>query len=427
MKSRRIYTVFIALGAIAALAVLLATVWRPGRHAPENPLSATAKTPLGMNALYLLLRNNGVKTDFYGLPLDVLPPHVTLVVGDDFMGAVTYDWVGSDELWNLAEERGNTIVYLPPMGSKDFSGRTAAGEETENAEGPQGQALTTAQIAEERATELSPDVSRYEIPWDIDETGFIHLHTAGLPEKYFGGVSELQAGGFHPLQDVIPLPEDEKALATAQEVYFFQDTNRPFLFIGRSGRGAWVAANVSELFTNRDIGRADNAVFAYNLLSHHEEGGLAFYEAIHGYRQPAVGATGLLFQTRIGQLVLLALLGVIILLLPRMFPLGHDIERPVIEFPSTLERIRAQAELWRQGGHLKSAQNLSIESVLGIDASGDPEELVGLLRQVGYAEPRASQLAAELAGQRESRRMSGEAIRAYDRIMRRFGLIRRFA
>ena len=425
MRSRRLYAVFIVLGAIAVLAALLVSVWRPGRHAPENPLSATAKTPLGMNALYLLLRNNGVKADFYGLPLDVLPPDITLIVGDDFVGSITYDWIGSDELWKLAEERGNTIVYLPPMGSKDFSERTTA-DETEDAENPQGQALTTAQSAEEKA-ELSPEVARYEIPWEIDAAGYIHIRTSGLPEKYFGGVTELQAGGFHPLQDVIPLSEDEKALATAQEVYFFKDTDRPFLFAGRSGRGTWVAANVSELFTNRDIGRADNAVFAFNLLSNHEEGGLAFYEAIHGYRQLAAGTTALLFQTRTGQVVLLALLGIIILLLPRMFPLGHDIERPVIEFPSTLERIRAQAELWRQAGHLKSAQRLSIESVLGIDAGGDPEELVELLRQVGYAEPRASQLAAELTGQRETRRMSGEAIRAYDRIMRRFGLIRRFA
>ena len=426
MRSRRLYAVFIALGAVAVVAILLVSVWRPGRHAPENPLSATAKTPLGMNALYLLLRNNGLKADFYGLPLDVLPPDVTLVVGDDFVGSVTYDWVDADELWNLTEERGNTIVYLPPMDSKNFSDRTAT-EETESVENPQEQAPPAGQITEEIAAEFGPDVALYEIPWEIDEAGFIHLRTNGLPDKYFAGVTELQAGGFHPLEDVVPLSEDEKALATAQEVYFFEDTDRPFLFVGRSGRGTWVAANVSELFINRDIGRADNAVFAFNLLSHHEEGGLAFYEAIHGYRQPAVGTTVLLFQTRAGQLVLLALLGVLILLLPMMFPLGHDIERPVIEFPSTLERIRAQAELWRQAGHLKSAQKLAVASVLGIDVSADIETLVGLLRQIGYAEPKATHLALELTGQSETRRMSGEAIRAYDRIMRRFGLIRRFA
>ncbi len=426
MRNRRLNTALIALGAVAVLAILLVSVWRPGRHAPENPLSATAKTPLGMNALYLLLRNNGVKADFYGLPLDVLPPDVTLVVGDDFAGSVTYNWVDSDELWKLTEERGNTIVYLPPMENKDFQAKSAA-EQPEDTEDAPAQAPPGVHSPEEKAAELGPEVARYEIPWEVDAAGFIHLHTSGLPEKYFAGVTELQAGGFHPLQAIVPLSEDERAFATAQEVYFFKETDRPFLFIGRSGRGTWVAANVSELFTNRDIGRADNAVFVFNLLSHHEAGGLAFFEAIHGYAQPAVSTTALLFQTRTGQLVLLALLGVIILLLPKMFPLGHDIEQPVIEFPSTLERVRAQAELWRQAGHLQSAQKLAIQSVLGIDVSADPEELVALLRQVGYSEPRAAQLARELAGQSETRRMSGDAIRAYDRIMRRFGLIRRFA
>jgi len=424
MRSRRLYAALIALGAVALVAILLVSVWRPGRHAPENPLSATAKTPLGMNALYLLLRNNGVKADFYGLPLDVLPPEVTLVVGDDFVGPVTYNWIDSDELWKLTEERGNTIVYLPPMDSKDFLAKSAA-EKPEDAEGAQAQAPLGVQSAEEKA-ELESEVARYEIPWEVDAAGYIHLHTGGLPEKYFGGVTELQAGGFHPLQDVVPLSEDEKALATAQEVYFFKDTDRPFLFVGRLGRGTWVAANVSELFTNRDIGRADNAVFAFNLLSHHEAGGLAFYEAIHGHAQPAVGTTALIFQTRAGQLVLLVLLGILILLLPRMFPLGHDIEQPVIEFPSTLERIRAQAELWRQAGHLKSARKLAIQSVLGIDVNADSEALAGLLRQVGYPETKAAQLARELAGEGETRRIPGEAIKAYDRIMRRFGLIRRF-
>ena len=421
MRSRRLYAALIALGAVAVVAILLVSVWRPGRHAPENPLSATAKTPLGMNALYLLLRNNGVKADFYGLSLDVLPPEVTLVVGDDFVGSVTYNWIDSDELWKLTEERGNTIVYLPPMDSKDFLAKNAA----EEPEGARAQAPLGVQNAEEKA-ELEPEVARYEIPWEVDAAGYIHLHTGELPEKYFGGVTELQAGGFHPLQDVVPLSEDEKALATAQEVYFFKDTDRPFLFVGRLGRGTWVAANVSELFTNRDIGRADNAVFAFNLLSHHEAGGLAFYEAIHGHAQPALGTTALIFQTRAGQLVLLILLGILILLLPRMFPLGHDIEQPVIEFPSTLERIRAQAELWRQAGHLKSAQKLAIQSVLGIDVNADSETLVGLLRQVGYPETKAAQLARELAGEGETRRIPGEAIKAYDRIMRRFGLIRRF-
>jgi hypothetical protein len=65
--------------------------------------------------------------------------------------------------------------------------------------------------------------------------------------------------------------------------------------------------------------------------------------------------------------------------------------------------------------------------VLGIDVSTDSEALVGLLRQVGYPKTRAAQLARELVGEGDIRRMSGEAIKAYDRIMRRFGLIRRFA
>ncbi len=426
MRLSRLRVGLIVLAALAVLAIVFVAVWRPGEYAPENPLSATAKTPLGMNALYQLLRNNGVKADYYGHSLGILPREVTLVVGDDFAGPRTYEWVEAEELWELVENNGNTVIYLPPMETKGFQARNPFEEETATEEG-ETPPLPAAPAPEETPAEMGPEVKCYEIPWEIDEAGYIHLHTAGLPGKYFGGVTELQAGGFQPQQDVVALSEDEKALATAQEVYFFENTDRPFLFVGRSGRGTWVAANVSELFTNRDIGRVDNAVFAFNLLSHHEGDGLAFYEAIHGYVQPSVSPTALIFQTHLGQLILLALVGIVIILLPKMFPLGRDIERPVIEFPSTLERVRAQAEIWRQGGHLKSAQELAISSVLGIDLSEELDELESLLRQVGYPKSRAAHLARELAGPDKSRRMSPAAVKAYDRIMRRFGLIRRFA
>ncbi len=423
MNTRRIGAAVKALIAILMVVVLLLAVIRPAGYRPENPLSAVAKTPLGMNALFLLLRDHGVSASFYGLTLDVLPPEKTLVVGDDFAGERTYTWVEPDELWKLVEEQGNTVIYLPEIDDKEFQLRI----ESDNGSQTQPQGNAAAKDFPEARTELGTEVACYEVPWTIDDAGYARIYTSGLPRKYFAGTTMLEAGGFTPVE-VEQLSLDERMIAAAREVYFFENTDRPFLIIGEAGRGTWVSCTVSELFTNRDIGRGDNAVFALNLLSQHAGSNLAFYEAIHGYSESSVGSTRLLLFTWWGQLILLGILSLVVVLLPRIFPLGRDIPTPVVLFPSTLELVRAQAELWRQAGQLEEALRFAFVNATGVDSLRGPDEIAARLRSLGYPAQKASQLARSLTGgdRDRTRKLTAEAIQAYDRILRRFGTIRRY-
>jgi hypothetical protein len=292
--------------AAAAFIIVLAVVLgiyaiRSADYAPENPLSATAKTPLGMNALYLLLREEGVKADFFGQELALLPPDATLVVGDDAAATPIASAVEKAEIWRAASDNGHTVIYMPAISGKNFTPFTKAdggGKEPSTAASP------ASYPAEPRA-KLPGSTKVYDLPWQVDETGYMHINTAGIASPLFAGVTELQAGGLSPL-DLKPLAESKELLSSAREVYYFKGTGRPFLVITQLNNGTWVQANASELFTNRDIGRADNAVFAYNLMSRETKGELWFLESIHGYAAGGVGPVALLFFSWWGQLILLA-------------------------------------------------------------------------------------------------------------------------
>lgn len=417
MRSRR-PGVALKLTAVAAVVgIFLALVMRPAQHQIENPLSAMAKTPLGMNALYLLLKSEGVRVGMSGLNVDVLPPAATLVMGDDFPGTRAYLRIGLDELWRLAREQGNTVIYLPPIADREFGTVTGGREQHTHPE----TALTGGRPP------ANPDIGTvtYEVPWTVDNTGYLSLCTSGLPDKYFAGTEKLEAGGCRPSQ-VKPLAQYGDAAAAAQEVYLFAGTDRPFLLVSRSGKGTLVVCCAGELFTNRDIGRADNAVFAFNLFSRHARPELLFYEAIHGYREHSLGPGRLLLLTWWGQIVLLGLLGVGVILLPWVFPQGRHLQTPVVVFPSTRELINAQAELWRQAGHLRAALQYAVMNALGPAGSTTLDTLERRLRETGYSAPEATQHARALAGLPTGRSISPETIKAYDRILRRFGTIQRY-
>jgi hypothetical protein len=418
MKAKRNNLAAIAF--IIVLAVVLGIyAVRSADYAPENPLSATAKTPLGMNALYLLLREEGLKADFFGQDLTLLPLDATLVVGDDAPATPIASAVEKGEIWRAASENGHTVIYMPAISGKNFVPFTkldGAAKGTTASSGPTG-------FPAEPRPKLPSETKVYELPWQVDETGYMHINTASIASPLFAGVNELQAGGLSPL-DLKPLAESKELLSSAREVYYFKGTGRPGRVITQLNNGTWVQANASELFTNRDIGRADNAVFAYNLMSRETKGEIWFLESLHGYAAGGVGPVALLFFSWWGQLILLAAICGVLFLLPAIFPLGKDIETSAVVFPPTLERVRAQAEIWRHSKHQREALAFALANGLGLGADGRALELARWLEEDGVAPSKAKILAQELvAGQG---RLSPEALRAYDRIMKRHTVVRRY-
>lgn len=415
---------------IAALLLLVAAIGaymvRTADYMPENALSATAKTPLGMNALFVLLKDNGVEVNYFGQDLALLPPGATLVVGDDAPAMPIASTLERADYTKAALERGNTVIYLPPVSGKNFTSFPKAAEEAKAA----GAKPEAADVKDKAAlpAEIMPKTPKgvkvHELPWEIDDGGYIHITVDVISDPVFAGVHKLTGGGLSPY-DIKPLDASRNALESAKSIYVFEGTSRPFLVVYELGKGKWIDASASELFTNRDIGKEDNAVFAYNLLHQHEGEGVWFLESIHGYAAGGVGAPTLLFFSWWGQLILLLAFCALLFFLKQMFPLGKDIETPLIVFPSTLERVRAQAELWRHGRQARAAMRFGLAYALGLGADDAPRQLAAWLTEEGKPPAEAQQLAAEMLAGRGAR-ISPEAMRAYGRILSRHSVIRRY-
>lgn len=422
MSSKR-KQMMMAVALLVAVAAIGAYAVRTAEYAPENALSATAKTPLGMNALFTLLKQHGINADYFGQALELLPKGATLVVGDDAPLSHFTSMVEREDYTEAARGRGNTVIYLPPISHKNFDAfAQSAGGETP-AE-PERLASTRPPAQRETLPSLPLSAKVYELPWEIDSRGYIHISVEGMPEDVFTGVKKLTGGGLSPY-GIKPLDGNSELAKGARAVYYFMNTNRPFLVESAIGQGVWVEVNASELFTNRDIGKDDNAVFAYNLLRAHEGKGLLFLESIHGFAQGGVGATALLFFTWWGQLILLLTFCAFLYFLKAVFPLGKDIETPLIAFPSALERVRAQAELWRHGRHGYAALRYSIANALGLSGADATKQLAVMLAQEGFSPVAAFKLAEEMMGA-SGRRVPQETLRAYGRILRRHSVIRRY-
>ncbi len=422
MGSSRKHGLLIA-ALLLIVAVLGAFAVRTAEYLPENPLSATAKTPLGMNALFLLLRAKGAEVDFFGQALELLPPGATLVVGDDAPFKPIASAHELRDYWKAVRERGHTVIYLPPVSGKNFSA-SPQGAEAKGALPPAAVEAKKPSAPQEPLPKLPASARAYEIEWEIDCKGYIHISADGLPGAAFAGVRELTGGGLSPY-DIKPLEANSELAKGAQEVYFFKGTSRPFLVTASVGKGTWVEVSASELFTNRDIGATDNAVFAYNLLSQRQGSGIWFLESIHGYAESGVGAVALLFFSWWGQLIMLAAFCILLFFLKEMFPLGKDIDILLIAFPSTLERVRAQAELWRHGKHSYSALRFGLAHALGLGGDDAPKQLASWLKEDGHSPATASQLAAEMFAS-SGNRISPEALRAYGRLMRQHSIFRRY-
>lgn len=425
MSSSRKQWLMIA-GVLLLVAAIGAYMVRTADYMPENALSATAKTPLGMNALYLLLKDNGVEVNYFGQDLALLPPESALVVGDDAPAMPIASELERADYTKAALERGNTVIYLPPVSGKDFASFPKAAEETK-ADGTKpiaAEVKNNAALPAEVMPKAPKGVKVQELPWEIDGAGYIHITVDGITDPLFKGVHKLTGGGLSPY-DIKPLDASRNALDSAKSLYVFKGTSRPFLAVYELGKGKWIEASASELFTNRDIGKEDNAVFAYNLLSQNQGDGIWFLESIHGYAAGGVGAPTLLFFSWWGQLILLLAFCVLLFFLKHMFPLGKDIESALIVFPSTLERVRAQAELWRHGKQSRAAMRFGLAYALGIGAGDAPRQLAAWLAEEGRTPAEAQQLAAEMLTSAD-RRISPEAMRAYGRILSRHSVIRRY-
>lgn len=425
MSSSRKQWLMIA-GLLLLVAAIGAYMVRTAEYMPENALSATAKTPLGMNALYLLLKDNGVEVNYFGQDIALLPPGSTLVVGDDAPEKPVASTLERADYTKAALERGNTVVYLPPISGKSFTPLPKTAEETNSTDSkPQtAEVKDKALLPAEIMPKTPKGVKVHELPWEIDGDGYIHITVKGISDPVFAGVQKLTGGGLSPY-DIKPLEASRNALDSAKSIYVFKGTSRPFLAIYELGKGKWIDANASELFTNRDIGKEDNAVFAYNLLREHQGKGIWFLESIHGYATGGVGAPTLLFFSWGGQLILLLAFCALLFFLKQMFPLGKDIETALIVFPSTLERVRAQAELWRYGKQTRAAMRFGLAYALGLGADDAPRQLAAWLAEEGRTPAEAQQLAIEMLSS-GSKRISPEAMRAYGRILSRHSVIRRY-
>ncbi len=425
MSSSRKQWLMIA-GLLLLVAAIGAYMVRTADYMPENALSATAKTPLGMNALYLLLINNGVEVNYFGQDMALLPPGSTLVVGDDAPAMPVASELERADYTKAALERGNTVVYLPPISDKNFASFPKAAQEAKVA----GAKPEAAEVKDKAAqpAEYMPKTPKgvkvYELPWEIDDGGYIHITVEGTSDPVFAGVHKLTGGGLSPY-DIKPLDASRNAIDSAKSIYVFKGTSRPFLVTYELGKGRWIEASASELFTNRDIGKEDNAVFAYNLLSQNQGEGVWFLESIHGYAAGGVGAPTLLFFSWWGQLILLLAFCLLIFFLKQMFPLGKDVETALIVFPSTLERVRAQTELWRHGRQTRAAMRFGLAYALGLGADDAPRQLTAWLTDEGRTPAEAQQLAAEMLAGRGTRILP-EALRAYGRILSRHSVIRRY-
>jgi len=420
MKRSRGLQTLLSLAAIAAIVALLLYVAQPGGDTAENPLSATSTTPLGMNAFYQLLKSERMQPAFFGYEPEMAPYGSALFVGDDIPYSGWQRYLDRDRLWEAAAARALNVVYLPPLQDHAF-------------EPPGGAApAEPGTVARAEGGELEPPplpagVEVREIAWELGRDGYTRIFPDGVKTGALRGIRLLEAGGFSPAM-VPPLGENEKILQAARVVYLFEGTDRPFLVAAKVGRGTWTMVSASELFTNRDIGRADNVVLAYNLAADARGAGgpVYFLESIHGYSVSDTGVLNLLFFTWWGQLALFGLLGAVVIYLPSMFPLGREVVTPVVKFPSALLRVQALAEMWRKSPDRVAVRRFALATALGIEPdAGGARRAAGMLQEVGYPQSRARQLAEELVSG-EVPTMSAEAIRAYGRLVQRFGRISRF-
>jgi hypothetical protein len=425
MSSSRKQWLMIA-GLLLLVAAIGAYMVRTAEYMPENALSATAKTPLGMNALYVLLKDNGVEVNYFGQDLALLPPGSTLVVGDDAPEKPVASTLERADYTKAALERGNTVIYLPPVSGKDFASFSKMAEEAKSeVVKPKAPEVKEAIVQPaEKMPKTPKGVKVHELPWEIDSDGYIHITVNGISDPVFAGVHKLTGGGLSPY-DIKPLDASRNAIDSAKSIYVFKGTSRPFLVTYELGKGTWIDASASELFTNRDIGKEDNAVFAYNLLSQNQGKGIWFLESIHGYAAGGVGAPVLLFFSWWGQLILLLAFCLLLFFLKQMFPLGKDIETALIVFPSTLERVRAQAELWRHGRQSRAAMRFGLAYALGLGAEDASRQLAAWLTEEGRTPAEAQLLATEMLTS-GGKRISPEAMRAYGRILSRHSVIRRY-
>jgi len=359
---------------------------------------------------------------FYGHELSVLPYGSTILVGDDIPYRGWERYLDRQELWDTAGSRAANVIYLTAVQDHAF---VATNE-------PAPEDLETVTPIEDDSEALDPELGEqvevFEVPWELGSDGYTRMHTANLDSAIFKGVRLLEAGSFTPTM-VPPLSANRELAQAAREVYLFRGTDRPLVVTAQLGRGTWITVFAAELFANRDIGRADNVVFAYNVAAEAGKAGVGpvyFLESIHGYSVEDTGVLSLLLFTWWGQLALLGLVGAVIIYLPSMFPLGREVETPVVKFPSALLRVRALAEIWRRSPDQTAARKFAVAAALGIEPDTiGARKITGMLQELGYPQVRAAELANELASG-EDGRMRAEVIRAYNRLVQRFGRISRF-
>lgn len=401
---------------VTTLLVVLPILTGPSSRAGK-PLSARATNPEGLRALYLLMRKLGYPATIYMRSTALIPAGSKVVVpfseiseGEDTTGysldkinqllqrGVDVVIIGELNLTatslsnpnNPIGKSGlpkNAIKNIPLMDKASASAPMAPREKwmysffpgsrnycgysekplikTPGALG-NNQQEEQDKLEGERTYEGPSAAKIHELFWNLDESGGLHI----FPERgrgVFQNVHELHTKGFN-FDRAVTWNSMIERLGKFSEVYILSGTKIPVYATRLSQSGNLSVVFLADILTNKEIGLADNVIFAFNAIRPRGSGeGLYFLETVRGFYLSQTGATSLLFLTRYGR-VLLALLGIILIsVLPRVFPLGKHFTIREGKFPPEIEKVTALGNFLRKQKLLKDAFLFAIYTTFNVN------------------------------------------------------------
>ena len=424
--------VTLALVAVLVLALLWMLAVPSQTQTAEHPLSAFEPGPHGLRALYLLGRRMNLNVRLGTTSPDLLSGAGTIVIGAEghTAGAPLPAPLQIDEndIWTLLD-RGMHVLYLSPVETLPNApgGKAPASHKSQSAvEEPSNDPAARSSEASSQPDSLGKEATTVseQIPFEMAEDGTVTFRVGNIDSPFFASARTLEAPGFD-LGGESRWKLWKRLAGSAQQVYWLGETGKPFLAVYQASRGKLVALFVSEVLINDNIARADNVVFAYNLLQQVDSPlGTYFLESIHGHYRSSVGLTNLLVFTSWGHLIILAAIAVLMSLMAQVFPLGRKRATHREQFPSPIERVRAQAQLWRRSGMFVPAMHFALDCSCPGKAGTDEttRSLSRVLTAAGISRQHIHEIEQAMAGQHKlGATARKEMIRAYGVALRKRG------
>jgi len=446
---------FVYLLALITAAFLLLYLTAKPMGSSGGPLSVYSSGKTGIRALYLLSKRLGYKP--------VIHRQSPILVPKGAKAVFSQGWgldAGSTEVLrsfiDKALRRGQKLVYLAPMATEPLltenekeeqkmgDAMKRQGMDKVNREGksqgasmkahsePGGADQPTPSKQEKNQKEpapaklAKPPITRiYELEWRADREGvtitsanYSHTH------RYLRDVNLLKSPTLE-ISELHTVSAWEKRLGEMDEVYVLEGTVKPILGVMRRGEGELVAVFAPHFLTNREIGLADNVVFAHNLIAPEGEpkarkdGRLYFLASMFGLRNLPIGVTGIFFFTPGGRIALFLLLAVIGFLLPRIFAVGRDYRADEDKFPSPNEKIMALGAMLNHQGLFKESFKAGISFLSPKLQFATADEFSNfLVRELGMSENEARKAGDILFSEAKATSLERQAlIEIYRRIL----------